>query len=81
VEWKKVEKLRSTYGLSLQKKVKNGRIHGRFHQFGTSTGRFSSSDPNLQNIPRDADIRALFWTGDPDRRLITADYASISKSG
>jgi hypothetical protein len=51
VEWKLVEKLRSTYGKSLQKKTQQGRIHAKFKQFGTLTGRFSSSDPNLPEHP------------------------------
>ena len=52
VEWKRVEKLRSTYGKSLQKQIVEGRIHARFNPFGAGTGRFSSSGPNLQNSPR-----------------------------
>jgi hypothetical protein len=62
-EWKRVEKLRSTYGLSLQKRVVDGRIPARFNPFGTATGRFSSSGPNLQNIPKDERLRSLFWSG------------------
>jgi DNA polymerase I len=77
LEWKRVEKLRSTYGLSLQKRVVDGRIHARFNPFGTATGRFSSSGPNLQNIPKDERLRSLFWSGGDDRRLVKADYASI----
>jgi DNA polymerase-1 len=77
IQWKKVEKMRSTYGESLAKKLVNGRIHGRFKQFGTATGRFSSSDPNLQNIPKEAAVRGMFWSGGEDRVLIKADYAGI----
>jgi DNA polymerase I-like protein with 3'-5' exonuclease and polymerase domains len=75
--WKRVEKFRSTYGESLRKKLVGGRIHGRFKQFGTATGRFSSADPNLQNIPKDAAIRGMFWSGSDDRVLIKADYSGI----
>jgi DNA polymerase I len=75
--WKRVEKFRSTYGESLAKKLVAGRIHGRFKQFGTATGRFSSADPNLQNIPKDASIRGMFWSGSDDRVLIKADYSGI----
>jgi DNA polymerase I len=77
LEWKRVEKLRSTYGLSLQRRVVDGRIPARFNPFGTATGRFSSSGPNLQNIPKDERLRSLFWSGGDDRRLVKADYASI----
>jgi DNA polymerase-1 len=77
IEWKKVEKLRSTYGKSLQKQIVNGRIHARFHPFGAATGRFSSSNPNLQNIPKNERLRSLFWSGSDDRVLIKADYSGI----
>jgi DNA polymerase I len=81
VEWKRVEKLRSTYGKSLQKHIVDGRIHARFNPFGAGTGRFSSSTPNLQNIPKRGELgprlRGLFWAGVEDRVLIKADYASI----
>jgi DNA polymerase I len=82
VEWKKVEKIRSTYGTSILKKLTpEGRLHARFLPFGTVTGRFSSSSPNLQNIPKRGDysdkIRSMFWSGSDDRVLIKADYASI----
>jgi len=77
MEWKRVEKLRSTYGKSLQDSIVNGRIHARFDPFGAATGRFSSSGPNLQNIPKDPRYRSLFWSGSDDRVLVKADYASI----
>ena len=81
VEWKRIEKLRSTYGKSLQKHIRGGRIHARFNPFGAGTGRFSSSTPNLQNIPKRGELgprlRGLFWAGAEDRVLIKADYASI----
>jgi DNA polymerase I len=77
LQWKKVEKLRSTYGESLRKKVVNRRIHGRFKQFGTATGRFSNADPNLQNFPKDAAVRGMFWSGSEDRVLVKADYSGI----
>jgi DNA polymerase-1 len=82
IEWKGVEKIRSTYGKSILKKLTpEGRLHGRFHSFGTVTGRFSSSSPNLQNIPkrgtRGKKMRGMFWSGSDDRVLIKADYASI----
>src|SRR5215217_5876817 len=81
VEWKRVEKLRSTYGTSLQEQIVDGRMHARFNPFGTATGRFSSSTPNLQNIPKRGELgprlRGLFWVGAEDRVLIKADYASI----
>jgi DNA polymerase I len=82
VEWKEIEKIRSTYGKSIRDKLTpEGRVHARFKPFGTATGRFSSSTPNLQNIPKrgelGARLRGLFWSGAEDRVLIKADYASI----
>src|SRR5215208_7108578 len=70
------------HGESLRKRLTPaGRIHARFNPFGTATGRFSSSGPNLQNIPKRGEfgkrMRGLFWSGSDDRVLIKADYASI----
>jgi DNA polymerase-1 len=53
----------------------DGRIHGRFEPLGTATGRFSSKEPNLQNIGR-GEMREAF-TAPEGRRLIVADYSQI----
>ena len=55
---------------------KDGRIHARFNPTGAGTGRFSSSKPNLQNIPRGI-LRFCFIPSGPDRVLIVADYSQI----
>jgi DNA polymerase-1 len=59
----------------------DGRIHTTYGQTGTSTGRISSNDPNLQNIPVKAEegreIRAAFRSGDGYVALLTADYSQI----
>lgn len=59
----------------------DGRLHTSFDQTGTSTGRLSSSDPNLQNIPVRTDmghrIRATFVAQQPAEALLTADYSQI----
>lgn len=62
-------------------KIVDGKIYARFLQYGTVTGRFSSSKPNLQNIPRSSTelgklIRSVF-IADPGRTLICADYSQI----
>jgi len=53
-----------------------GRIHGNFDQNGAATGRFASSDPNLQNIKSEADYRACFRARD-GYKFFTADYSQI----
>jgi DNA polymerase-1 len=53
----------------------DGRIHGRFEPLGTATGRFSSKEPNLQNIGR-GEIREAF-TAPQGKRLIVADYSQV----
>ena len=63
IQYRKLDKLISTYTDKLPQeiKTKTGKIHASFNQNGTDTGRFSSSDPNLQNIPsKNVDIRKMF---------------------
>lgn len=82
LDWRKTYKLKSTYLDSLGKLVhpETGRIHTSFNQTRTATGRLSSSDPNLQNIPvRTAvgrEIREAFIPKD-GWKLLAADYAQI----
>ena len=83
LEYRELTKLRGTYVETLPKMVcpATGRIHAGFHQTGAVTGRLSSSDPNLQNIPIRTDmgrrIRRAFVAGGPDRVLIVADYSQV----
>ena len=82
LEYRELEKLRSTYVESLPGKVHRttGRIHTRFNQVGAATGRLSSSEPNLQNIPirtpRGEEIRRGFVPA-PGWRFVVADYSQI----
>lgn len=74
--WAECKKLKSTYVDGLLEKINKGRLHPNFHLHRTATGRLSSSAPNLQNVPRDSNIRGLF-KADPDCTLIVADYDQI----
>jgi len=82
LEWRTYTKLRSTYVEALPSLIaSDGRLHTTFHQAVAATGRLSSSDPNLQNIPiRTAlgrRIRRAFVAGSPDTTLVAADYSQI----
>ncbi len=83
LDWRLYSKLRSTYieALPLLVSERDGRLHTTFHQAVAATGRLSSSDPNLQNIPVRSDlgrrIRRAFVAGDPDLTLLAADYSQI----
>jgi DNA polymerase-1 len=81
LEYRQLAKLRSTYLDSLPSLVDGeGRVHTTFNQVGTATGRLSSTNPNLQNIPvRTAlgrEIRAAFIPA-PGNLLMSADYSQI----
>lgn len=56
IEYREIEKLRTTYLESFLSLVKQGKIYTTFNQTGTITGRLSSQDPNLQNIPTRTEI-------------------------
>ena len=83
LEYRMLTKLKSTYldGLRPLIREETGRIHTHFNQTVASTGRLSSSDPNLQNIPIRTElgrqIRTLFVPGDSFDCLLAADYSQI----
>jgi DNA polymerase-1 len=83
LDWRLYSKLRSTYIEALPALVseRDGRLHTTFHQAVAATGRLSSSDPNLQNIPIRSDlgrrIRRAFVAGSPELTLVAADYSQI----
>jgi DNA polymerase I-like protein with 3'-5' exonuclease and polymerase domains len=76
IEYAEVKKLKSTYVEGLIPKLNDSRLHPSFHLHRTATGRLSSSNPNLQNIPRDSSIRSLFVAPD-GYQLLVADYDQI----
>ena len=55
----------------------DGKIHAEFNQLGTNTGRFSSSNPNLQQVPREKEYRHCFIAENDSWRIITADYSQM----
>lgn len=84
LEYREVQKLLSTYIDKLPECVNpnDGRIHCSFNQYGANTGRMSSSEPNLQNIPsRNHDIRKMFRASTKDEiiNFDTDDYLEVDK--
>jgi DNA polymerase-1 len=83
LEYRQLAKLKSTYVDALPQLVnpQTGRVHTSYNQTVAATGRLSSSDPNLQNIParteQGREIRKAFIAGREDRRLLAADYSQI----
>ncbi|MCU1456675.1 MAG: polymerase [Actinomycetia bacterium] len=81
LRYREVEKLRNTYAEALPPLIgPDGRIHATFKQTDTTTGRISSENPNLQNIPvRTADGREMrrAFVADDGWNLLTADYSQI----
>ncbi|MGQ0742482.1 MAG: DNA polymerase I, partial [Alphaproteobacteria bacterium] len=82
LEWRRLQKLRSTYTDALPNFIDpdTGRVHTSYAQTGAATGRLASNDPNLQNIPIRTEegrrIRQAFVAA-PGHKLISADYSQI----
>ena len=81
IEYRELTKLKSTYVDALPGYIQaDGRVHTSFNQTGAATGRLSSSDPNLQNIPvrtrRGGEIRRAF-VAPPEHLLLIADYSQV----
>ncbi len=82
LDWRALQKLRSTYAENLPKTInpQSGRIHTSYHQAVAATGRLSSQDPNLQNIPvRNAEGRRIrqAFVPEPGNALLSIDYSQI----
>lgn len=80
LKYREINKLYSTYTLNLLEYAKDGRIHTEFKQTGTATGRLSSSNPNMQNIPQKgeyAEILRSSFVADSGYKLVSLDYSQI----
>jgi len=83
LDYRTLSKLKSTYvdALPMLINSKTGRIHTSFNQAVTATGRLSSTNPNLQNIPirteRGKEIRKAFVSKDVNHKMVSADYSQI----
>ncbi len=83
LDYRQITKLKSTYADSLPNLIqpKTGRVHTSFNQTVAATGRLSSNDPNLQNIPirteLGKEIRKAFVPRDKDHIILSADYSQI----
>lgn len=83
LEWRQLSKLKSTYVDALPKQIhsKTQRVHTEFMQTVAATGRLSSNNPNLQNIPirteRGREVRKAFVPRDENHVLLAADYSQI----
>ncbi|HQU73829.1 MAG TPA: DNA polymerase I, partial [Calditrichia bacterium] len=83
LEYRKLAKLKSTYVDALPQLIaaRDGRLHTSFNQTVAATGRLSSHDPNLQNIPirgeRGREIRKAFIPADGDKLILSADYSQV----
>ncbi|MFC0205203.1 DNA polymerase I [Novosphingobium soli] len=82
LEWRQLSKLRSTYTEALQAAINpaTGRVHTSYSLVGAQTGRLSSTDPNLQNIPIRTEIGRQIrdcFVAEPGHVLLAADYSQI----
>jgi DNA polymerase-1 len=83
LDWRQLVKLQNTYVTALPQQIckRTGRVHTDYMQAVAATGRLSSNNPNLQNIPirteRGRQIRKAFVARDEDHTLLSADYSQI----
>lgn len=81
LQYRELSKLKTTYIEPFPSLVgADGRIHTTYHQTGTATGRLSSSDPNLQNVPTRTELGQRFraaFVADPGWKLVSLDYSQL----
>jgi DNA polymerase-1 len=78
VQFSKLKKLHSNYGVKLLDSINPhvGRLHGSFQLAGAKSGRFTSANPNMQNIPKEEAIRSVFVAA-LGKQLVIADYSQL----
>ena len=76
ITYRSLSKADSTFGSSFQTHLRSSRLHSKYKLNGCITGRLSSSDPNLQNIPRTVEFRRLFSTS-PGFVLVIGDFSQV----
>ena len=74
LDWRALDKVVSTYLSPFLAIHREGRIHPRWNAVGTVTGRFSSSSPNFQNVPKDQMVRKVIV---PDNEFVVMDYSQV----
>lgn len=75
LDYRGEEKLNSTYIEGVEKRLYKGKINTSFLLHGTVTGRLSSRNPNLQNIPRKSPIKTMYVASSPDNVILNVDYS------
>jgi DNA polymerase I-like protein with 3'-5' exonuclease and polymerase domains len=78
VQFSHLEQLRSNFGEKLLNNInpQTGRVHGSFQIAGAKSGRFSSSNPNMQNMPKSESFRSVFVAA-PGKQFVVADYSQL----
>jgi hypothetical protein len=78
LEYRTVQKATTSYGENILNEISRvtGRVHANFHQIGAPTGRFSCTNPNVQQVPHEAEYRRCF-RAPAGRKLVIADYSQV----
>ncbi len=75
LDYRSDQRVKSTYVDGISQRAYKNRVHSSYLLHGTTTGRTSSRNPNLQNIPRNSPVKRLFVASEPDRVICNVDYS------